>query len=99
MSKISGLQLGKEFRAHGEAGSCLEPLLLTDMSRNPPNAHSKLQKPPHMPAPESGAETAATNTQRQERTAADVPRACSSSCPRRLGRICTNLKIFNALSG
>jgi len=30
-------------------------------------AHSKLQKPPHMPAPGSGAAAAATNTQWQER--------------------------------
>jgi len=30
--------------------------------------HSKLQKPPSTPAPESGASAAATNAKRQERT-------------------------------
>jgi|ERR1043165_1371000 len=34
-----------------------------------------------MPAPESGAAAAATNTEWQERTAADVTRACSSEPP------------------
>src|ERR1043166_9770795 len=48
--------------------------------------HSKLQKPPHVPPPVSGAAAAATNTQWQERTADDVPRACSSARPRRLAR-------------
>ena len=46
--------------------------------------HSKLQKPPSVPASDSGAAAAATNTTWQERTAADVTRACSSSRPRRL---------------
>src|ERR1043166_3555266 len=44
-------------------------------------AHSKLQRPPHVRAPGSGAAAAATDTQWQERTAADVPRACSSKPP------------------
>jgi len=35
-----------------------------------------------MAGPESGAAAAATNTQWQERTAADVTRACSSETPK-----------------
>jgi len=59
-------------------------MTLRDFISSAQRAHSKLQKPPHVRAPESGAAAAATNTQRQERTAADVTRACSSSRPRRL---------------
>ena len=36
--------------------------------RGAQRAHSKLQKPPHVPAPRSGAAAAATNTEWQERT-------------------------------
>src|ERR1043166_2498121 len=60
------------------------PAQARDPCRSAQRAHSKLQKPPHTPAPESGMAAAATNTQWQERTAADVTRACSSSRPRRL---------------
>src|ERR1043165_9360843 len=61
--------------------------------------HSKLQKPPQVPAPGSGTAAAATNTQRQERTAADVTRACSSSRPRRLGRRANGPAAFVSLWG
>src|ERR1051325_11908710 len=61
--------------------------------------HSKLQKPPHTPAPESGAAAAATNTQRQERTAAAVTRACSSSRPRRLAAEPTDRRFLSACEG
>jgi len=43
---------------------------------------SKLQRPLTTPASGSGAAAAATNTKWQERTAADVPRACSWSRPK-----------------
>src|ERR1041385_8310564 len=51
------------------------------------HAHSKLQKPPPAPAPRSGTAAAATNTQWQERTAADVTRPGRSE-ERRVGKEC-----------
>ena len=62
-------------------------------------AHSKLQKPPHVPAPGSGAAAAATNTQWQERTAAGVTRARSSSRPRRLAAGPTDRRFLSACEG
>jgi len=62
-------------------------------------AHSKLQKPPHMRGSGSGTAAAATNTQWQERTAADVPRACSSSRPRRLAAGPTDRRFLSACEG
>jgi len=49
-----------------------------------------------MPAPGSGAAAAATNTEWQERTAADVTRACSSSRPRRLAAGPTDRRFLSA---
>jgi len=61
--------------------------------------HSKLQKPLHVAAPESGMAAAATNAQRQERTAADVTRACSWSRPRRLRRRAKARRFLSACEG